>query len=138
MFEIFLLTHSDVIKTCKKILNWAKDDKILDVEDFIDYINTVYIRKFQENCITKIPIYDINFWNVTHRVLNKIPRTTNAVKGWHRGFNKKTNKVPNIARSIRVLQEQEELNRISLIKAKSKRLKLTSEILYMKKGYLYW
>jgi hypothetical protein len=62
-----------------------------------------------------------------HGVLNTIPLTTNAVERWHRGFNKKNEvKHPNIARSIRVLQEQEELNRISLIKAKSGNIETNS------------
>jgi hypothetical protein len=69
---------------------------------FHEYFKRMYIGSSEED---KDAIFPIHFWNVHHRILKSVPRTTNASEGFHRSLNNNTYiSHPNIARFINILQ----------------------------------
>lgn len=92
------------------IIQWILNEKIENLKEFINYFKKNY---FGNEETSKESIFNKKSWNVYDRVLNNIPRTTNAVEGWHRSFNAKNEIAhPNIARLITKIKEEEEFNRI--------------------------
>ena len=51
----------------------------------IDYFATKYVGELR-NGIRRPPIFEHELWSVYDRVVNNLPRTTNAVEGWHNAF----------------------------------------------------
>ena len=51
----------------------------------IDYFATNYVGELH-NGIRRPLIFDHELWSVYDRVVNNLPRTTNAVEGWHNAF----------------------------------------------------
>ena len=54
------------------------------------------------------PLYPPQRWNVHSATLEELPRTTNAVEGWHSRFNKKIGKChPNVFEFVDRMKEEE-------------------------------
>lgn len=51
----------------------------------LDYFETTYVGVLRRG-VRRPPIYEHALWNVYDRVVNNLPRTTNAVEGWHNAF----------------------------------------------------
>ena len=49
-----------------------------------EYFENIYIGK-----AWSAPLFPPRFWNVTSRLHNSIPRTSNLVEGWHNRFQQK-------------------------------------------------
>ena len=54
------------------------------------------------------PHFDIAFWNLYDRVLQRLPRSNNAAEGWHNAFNNAVgiadSSVPNLSRKLQAEQ----------------------------------
>jgi hypothetical protein len=74
------------------------------------------------------PIFKIDFWSCYDRVIFDIPRSTNAVEGWHRALNNSTS-VPhiNIAELIEIIRNVVEKVRVDLLQVQSGNTMLLSE-----------
>ena len=57
----------------------------IDADGVLDYFEDHYVGRFRVNAQRGIPTFPIDFWNMFHRTDDKLPRTNNAVEGWHRG-----------------------------------------------------
>ena len=51
----------------------------------IDYFAANYVSELR-NGIRRPPTFEHELWSVYDRVVNNLPRTTNAVVGWHKAF----------------------------------------------------
>ena len=51
----------------------------------LDYLETYYIAELRRG-VRCPPMLEHSLWSVYHRVINKLPRTTNALEGWHNAF----------------------------------------------------
>ena len=51
----------------------------------IDYFATNYVGELR-NGIRRPPTFEHELWSVCDKVVNNLPRTTNAVEGWHNAF----------------------------------------------------
>ena len=54
--------------------------------DMLDYFEANYIGRFRPNAPRRHPMFNIETWNMFHRRDNELPRTINAVEGWHYSF----------------------------------------------------
>ena len=62
------------------------------------------------------PLYPVSFWNVKKRVDEDLPRTNNAVEGFHSALRSSiTSKHPNIRKLIAALKREEELQQTKII-----------------------
>ena len=41
---------------------------------------------FTRNALRRAPLFSIRLWDMFQRRLDKLPRTTNCIVGWHRSF----------------------------------------------------
>ena len=51
----------------------------------LDYFGTPYVGELRRG-VRRLPTYEHALWNIYDRVVNNLPRTTNAVEGWHNAF----------------------------------------------------
>ena len=86
------------------------------INELLTYFEVNYVGYYDDEFLcTKPPKYLISSWSAYDRVLEDIPRTTNAVEAWHRTLNAGCDVAhPNIARLIEVLKAEEELVRLEL------------------------
>lgn len=79
-------------------------------KEFISYFERMYF-----GTSTKLPVFQFQFWSVEERIKLEIPRTTNNIEAWHRGFNSLVGvRHSNIGRFIHALQLDTEKNRLKL------------------------
>lgn len=65
-------------------------------------------------------MYAIENWSCFNNVIDKLPRTTNAIEAWHRTINSRSEiSHPNIARFISLLQSEEEIVRLEISRRKA-------------------
>ena len=56
-----------------------------EANDIIDYFEDNYIGRITRR-FRRTPRFDVNIWNMHSRVQDDLPKTNNAVEGWHRSF----------------------------------------------------
>lgn len=61
-----------------------------EVEPVIEYFEDVWIGRPRSRTTRKPPLYQHALWNCYDVTLEGLPRTNNAVEGWHRGFDSLT------------------------------------------------
>lgn len=82
---------------------------ILRFPAHFQYFENTYVRRMDANNVMCDPIFPVAGWNCYASVLNKAPRTNNAMEGWHREFNKKFSKRHlSLSHFIIRLKEEEE------------------------------
>ena len=75
---------------------------------FTSYIQRTYVGELDTLGRRKRPLYPIADWNVYHRTLANMPRTNNAVEGWHSGMIKLVaQKKPSLLKFYSKLQEED-------------------------------
>lgn len=55
-------------------------------QGILDYFETTYIGELRRGRRRR-PMFAHEFWNINRRVADNLPRTNNALEGWHRQFN---------------------------------------------------
>ena len=87
-----------------------------EVDDLLDYFEDNYIGRFRHNAPRREPTFKIELWNMFHRSDQELPRTNNAVEGWHRGFQSHVSAYqPTFWNFINILQNEESLVRAAII-----------------------
>jgi len=75
---------------------------------FTSYFQKTYIGELDPIGRRKKPLYPIEDWNVYHRTRANMPRTNNAVEGWHSGMTKLVaKKNPSLLKFYTKLQEED-------------------------------
>ena len=94
------------------------EDKSIPI-DFISYFELTYIGpKRGRRGRREEPLYPVNFWNVYSRVIQELPRTNNALEGFHSALRTSiTSKHPNIWKLIDALRKEESLTQTKIIHA---------------------
>ena len=77
---------NDVIDLFDIPTDYSRNGYGQDFDDILDYFEDNYIGRFRHNAPRRRPTFNIKTWNMFHRTDNELPRTSNAVKEWHRGF----------------------------------------------------
>lgn len=85
--------------------------------DIVKYFQTTYIGYFNnETNLFNLSLFKINFWNITDRIEESLPRTNNYIEGWHNRINSSfMNPHPNIYKFIRKLKEEMDLIFVQII-----------------------
>ena len=52
----------------------------------IDYFEDTYIGRLRPGGHRRAPLFDLALWNMYDQTIGDLPRTNNAVEGWHRRF----------------------------------------------------
>lgn len=85
--------------------------------EFLEYYKRTFFGTKDMYGDYKNSLYHPQNWNCSKRTMLNILRTTNNVEGWHRSFNESCVVAnPNIAVVIGVMKDEEELNRIEILK----------------------
>ena len=92
------------------------ENELLPME-FISYFELTYIGAIRgRRRRREAPLYPITFWNMRSRVMNKLPRTNNALEGFHSALNQSLAcKNPNIWKFIDVLKKEEALTETKIL-----------------------
>ena len=63
------------------------DDSYRQIKPLATYFEENFIGRLLRRNLRASPCYDIALWNLYDRVLQRLPRSNNAVKGWYNAFN---------------------------------------------------
>ena len=81
------------------------------------YFEETYIGKRLPDNSRRIPPFPIRIWNIFERVREQLPRTNNAVEGWHNPLNSSIGcSHPSVLKLSKCLQREQSLQEANLIK----------------------
>lgn len=96
----------DVVYAYEKLIKldyYVKNEAVLS--EFLNYFEATWIGEKKRNHTRGQPLFEIKLWNSYDYVLNDLPRTNNAVEGWHNGFAQRVGKshaeVPIMIKSLK-------------------------------------
>ena len=97
---------ADVVTTFEEL---TADDSYRQLEPLVTYFEENFIgRLLRRNRRAFSPRYDFVLWNLYDRVLQRLPRSNNAVEGWHNACNNAVGivhpSVPNLSRKLQAEQ----------------------------------
>ena len=88
-------------------------DPALDV--ILDYFEENYIGAIRRGRFRR-PRFPYTMWGVHDRVVNDLPRTNNAVEGWHNRFNRHVGcHHANIWKIIDIMKKEDDISRVELL-----------------------
>lgn len=88
-----------------------------DAEPIVRYFESTYIGERRRQG-RRFPTFHIDKWNVYERTVEDLPRTNNAIEGWHRGFQSNVGAFhPNIWKFLDVLRREQGLNELKITQA---------------------
>ena len=64
----------------------VSEDLPLNGQAVIDYFEDTYIGRLRSGGHCRVPLFNLGLWNMYNQTLDDLPRTNNAVEGWHRSF----------------------------------------------------
>ena len=87
-----------------------------DLDVIVDYIEENYIGVIRRGRFRR-PRFPISWWSVYDRVNQNLPRTNNAVEGWHNSFNSHVGlHHANIWKFLKVLKNDDDVSRVKMVK----------------------
>ena len=85
------------------------------LDEVLDYLEEYYIGGIRRARFRR-PRFPHTMWGVHDRVVNDMPRTNNAVEGWHNRFNRHVGcHHANIWKIIEVIKKEEDVSRVELV-----------------------
>lgn len=85
------------------------------IKDLTNYFEDTWIGRPGRRGGRSDPIFQIALWNVNTSVLEDLPKTNNAVEGWHRGFSQLIGAYhPSIWKFIEGLKKEQSLNELKI------------------------
>ena len=80
-----------------------------------DYFEDTYIGRPTQGQNRRAPRYAISMWNMHDRVADDLPRTNNALEGWHNHMQSNVSSMhPNIWKFLDVLKREQALNQVNV------------------------
>jgi hypothetical protein len=86
--------------------------------DIMQYFEETWIGSQSRNGIRRAPRYSHKLWNCYDSVLERAPKTSNAIEAWHRGFETTLDTYhPHIYRLVEALKREQTLTEAAFEKA---------------------
>ena len=98
----------------------VSEDFPLDAQAVIDYFEDTYIRRLRPGGHRRVPLFELGLWNMYNQTLDDLPRTNNAVEGWHRSFQANVGAYhPNFWKFIDILKREQNLTQVNIAQARA-------------------
>ena len=98
----------------------VSEDFPLDAQAVIDYFEDTYIGRLRPGGHRRAPLFDMELWNMYNQTIDDLPRTNNAVEGWHRSFQANVGAYhPNFWRFIDILKREQNLTQVNIAQARA-------------------
>ena len=108
--------EADVIDAFEAV----SEDFPLDAQAVIDYFEDTYIGRLRPGGHRRAPLFDMELWNMYNQTIDDLPRTNNAVEGWHRSFQANVGAYhPNFWRFIDILKREQNLTQVNIAQARA-------------------
>ena len=105
-----------------------------DLDIILEYIEDNYIGAYRRGHY-RAPRFTY-MWEVCDRVQTELPRTNNALEGWHNRFNRHVGcHHANIWKLIKVLKNEEDISRIELLHIQQGRVQQNANPVYVVNDY---
>ena len=89
------------------------EDFPLNAQEVIDFFEDTYIGRLHPDGHRQVPLFQLSLWNVYSQTLNDLPRTNNAVEGWHHSFQVNVEAYyPNFWKFIDILKHEQNLTQV--------------------------
>ena len=86
----------------------------------IDYFEDTYIGRLRPGGHCRAPLFDLALWNMYDQTIGDLPRTNNAVEGWHRRFQANVGAYhPNFWKFIDILKREQSRNHVNISQARA-------------------
>ena len=78
----------DIYYSLNMLMESLDEDTDNTLGDFLQYFEATWLGVVQRGRRRR-PKFEAELWSVHERTLNDLPRTNNALEGWHNGFKKR-------------------------------------------------
>ena len=96
------------------------DEFPLDAQEVIDYSEDTYTGRLRPGGHRRAPLFDLALWNMYDQTIGDLPRTNNAVEGWHRRFQANVGAYhPNFWKFMDILKREQSLNHVNISQART-------------------
>ena len=83
-------------------------------------LEDTYIGRLRPGGHRRAPLFDLALWNMYDQTIGDLPRTNNAVEGWHRRFQANVGAYhPNFWKFIDILKREQSLNHVNISQARA-------------------
>ena len=116
-----LVESSKVRQEMKKHARESVADEFpLDAQEVIDYFEDTYVGRLRPGGHRRAPLFNLALWNMYNQTIGDLPRTNNAVEGWHRRFQANIGAYhPNVWKFIDILKQEQSLNHVNISEARA-------------------
>ena len=98
----------------------VSEDFPFDAQTVIDYFEDTYIGRLCPGCYRRVSLFELGLWNMYNQTLDDLPRTNNAVEGWHRSFQANVGAYhPNFWKFIDILKHEQNLTQVNIAQARA-------------------
>ena len=87
---------ANILRVIPALVFVPPDNVVAYFEELSDHLRNAFkeacnnllnlLRRFRRNTLRRAPLFSIRLWDMFQRRLDKLPRTTNCIVGWHRSF----------------------------------------------------
>ena len=113
---LVFLPLNDVQNSFDQLAALIRDQYGNSADGVLNYFEDNYVGRLSVNALRGISTFPIDFWNMFHRTDDELPRTNNAVEGWHRGFQAHVSAChPVFWKFLEVLQKEETVVRVGIL-----------------------
>ena len=116
LVALAFVPEPDVINAFEAV----SEDFPLDTQAVIDYFEDTYIGRLRRGGHRRVPLFELGLSNMYIQTLDDLPRTNNAVEGWHRSFQANVGTYhPNFWKFIDILKHEQNLTQVNIAQARA-------------------
>ena len=113
-----------IVNVTSEKINFVCKAKLLVLDEHIqaviDYFKDTYIDRPRPGGHHRVLLFDLGLWNMYNQTLDDLPRTNNAVEGWHHSFQANVGAChPNFWKLIDILKREQILTQVNIAQARA-------------------